>query len=216
MHFNCQSFKLSVAAALLLVGFGVARSQTAPLRGKVVMAQADGTTAPVVGAIIDVFRTDISGKWQTKTDKGGSFVFAGLPLGGTYIVAVSAPNARPEATGGIKLGPLPDGELPQPVTLIAGDGKRLTEAEAKEAAKGGGRSDASNKGESAADKAKREELIAKNKEIETSNKKIQESNKVVADSFKAGNVALAAGTDADKANKHEEAIKLYGDAVQQY
>src|SRR5205823_356899 len=44
----------------------------------------------------------------------------------------------------------------------------------------------------------------------------ENANKVIADSFKAGNTALLAANEADRANKHDEAMKLYGDAIQQY
>jgi tetratricopeptide (TPR) repeat protein len=57
-------------------------------------------------------------------------------------------------------------------------------------------------GESAADKAKREEILKKNAEIESNNKKAENSNKIVAETFKAGNAALAA-------KNYEEAVRQY-------
>jgi tetratricopeptide (TPR) repeat protein len=57
-------------------------------------------------------------------------------------------------------------------------------------------------GESAADKAKREEIIKKNAEIESKNKKVEESNKIVGESFKTGNAALSS-------KNYDEAIKQY-------
>ncbi len=59
-----------------------ASAQSGQLRGQVLMAQ-DGKEVPVAGAQIDVYRTDIAGKYNTKTDKKGDFVFAGLPFVGT-------------------------------------------------------------------------------------------------------------------------------------
>ena len=84
-------------------------------------------TVPAAGAQIDVFRTDVGGKYETKADKKGQFVFAGLPFVGTYVIAASAPNATPSAKGGAKAGREIDYEL----VLEPGDGRRLTEAEAK-------------------------------------------------------------------------------------
>src|SRR3989442_1296192 len=193
-------FTLIVAAAVLLSTAIAASAQTGQLRGHVIIKQADGTSVPAAGAQIDVFRTDLPGQYPTKADKKGQFVYAGLPYVGTYIIAASAPNAAPFAQGNVKAGRDTDYE----VVLSPGDGRRLTADEAKVAAAGGAStaSSSSKGGESAADKAKREELAKKNAEIEAKNKKIEESNKVVTDAFKAGNVAL-------NAKNYDEAIKQY-------
>ena len=122
-----------VAAVMLLVSNLAVSAQTGQLFGEVMMQQADGTTVPAAGATVDVYRTDISGKYETKTNKSGKFIFAGLPFVGTYIIAVSAPNARPDILHGVKAGR----EVNYKLTLVTGDGKRLTEAEAKAAANAG-------------------------------------------------------------------------------
>lgn len=179
-------------------------AQIGELRGHIVMVQADGTKAPVGDAIIDVFRTDIAGKYNAKTNKKGEFVFAGLPYVGTYIVAVSHPTAQPNWLPGVKAGRQIDYEI----TLSPGDGKRLTTEEIK-AATGppiGGRSGAKPAAESASDKAAREEMIRKNKELEEKNKKIGTSNEIVARTFKAGNEAF------DLKN-YDEAIKQYDEGI---
>ena len=75
---------------------------------------------------------------------------------------------------------------------------------------------ASSGGESAADKAKREELMKKNAEIEAGNKKITEANEIIARTFKAGNEALTAASAASKAKNSEEAIQKYTAAVTSY
>ncbi len=193
-------FTLIVAAAVLLSSAIAASAQTGQLRGHVVIKQADGTSAPGAGAQIDVFRTDLPGNYPTKADKKGQFVYAGLPYVGRYIIAASAPNAGPSALSGILVGRDTDYEI----VLGPGDGRRYTAEEAKAAIKPGARTATSSGGggESAADKAKREEIAKKNAEIETKNKKIEESNKVVTESFKAGNVAL-------NAKNYDEAIKQY-------
>ena len=205
-----------ITIAVLLFSALVASAQTGQLRGSVKLTGADGNAAPAAGAIIDVYRTDISGEFHTKTDKKGEWVFAGLPFVGTYVVSVSAPGARPSAIGGVKAGR----EIPVDVVLQAGDGKKLTQVEALALARGGAAAGPSTSGggggESAADKAKAAEIAKKNAEIEAKNKKIETSNQVVTEAFKAGNVALNAGNEADRANKHDEAIKFYSDAVQQY
>ena len=70
-----------LACAALLLSTGIAVSaQSGQLRGHVIMKNADGTTTPVAGAVIDVFRTDVAAKYETKTNKKGEFVLAGLPF----------------------------------------------------------------------------------------------------------------------------------------
>lgn len=206
-----------VVAVLVVSASLTTFAQVAELRGSVVMQQADGQKVPLADAQIDVFRTDISAKYNTKTNKKGEFVFAGLPFIGTYIVAASHPTARPNFIPGVKLG----GQTPVEITVTPGDGKRLTLEEIKGAggapasappAGGGSRSG----GESAADKAKREELMKKNAEIEASNKKITETNEIVGRTFKAGNEALTAANTASKAKSSEDAIQKYTAAVAAY
>src|SRR5205807_6129421 len=189
-------FTVTIAIFLALTAIS-AGAQIAPLRGTVKLVGTNGQAAPVAGALIDVFRTDIAADYHTKSDKKGESVFAGLPYVGTYIVAVSAPGAQANAKGGVKLS----SGVPIDVVLLPGDGKRLTLEEAKAAIASGSPTGGGGT-ESAADKAKREELLAKNKEIESSNAKVLEANKIVADSFTAGNAALAA-------KNYDEAIKQY-------
>jgi tetratricopeptide (TPR) repeat protein len=190
-----------VAAAMLLFGGLSASAQTGALNGEVVMQQADGTTVPVPGAQIDVYRVDVGGKYDTKTDKKGKFVFAGLPYIGTYVVAASAPNARPDVLGEVKAGR----DNVYKIVLTSGDGKRLTEAEAKAMANSSAAA-AGSGGESAAARKAREELLKKNAEIEAGNKKIEESNATVTSSFKAGNEAL-------NAKNYDVAISQYTTGV---
>jgi len=195
-------------------------AQVGELRGHVWMQQADGQKVPLADAQIDVFRTDISAKYNTKTSKKGEFVFAGLPFIGTYIVAASHPTAKPNWVPGVKAGR----DIPCEITVTPGDGKRLTIDEIKAASGGaanpsaasGGGGEKTGGGESAADKAKREELMKKNAEIEAKNKKITEANEVISRTFKTGNEALGAASAASKANNSEDAIAKYTAAVAAY
>jgi len=193
-------------------------AQVGELRGTVMMQQADGQKVPLADAQIDVFRTDMSAKYNTKTNKKGEFVFAGLPFVGTYTVAASHPTASPNFVPGVKAGR----EIPVEITVTPGSGKRLTFDEIKTAGGGTANPPAATGGssggtsESAADKAKREEMMKKNAEIEATNKKITESNEVIARTFKAGNEALQAAGAASKAKQSEDAIQKYTAAVAQY
>ena len=185
-------------------------AQVGELRGHVWMQQADGQKVLLADAQIDVFRTDMKAEYHTKTNKKGEFVFAGLPFIGEYIVSASHPTAGPNFVSHIKAGRGVDCEI----TVTPGSGKRLTLDEIEKA--GGTAAPTAAGAESAADKAKREEMLKKNAEIEASNKKITESNEVIARTFKAGNEALTAANTASRANNSDEAIQKFGDAVTQY
>jgi len=212
-------FGALVVAILVVTASISAVAQVGELRGTVMMKQADGTKVPLADAQIDVFRTDIKGEYKTKTNKKGEFVFAGIPFVGTYTVAASHPTARPNFIPGVKAGR----NVPVDIEVTPGDGKRLTFDEIKAA---GGASNApaantggsgnSGGGESAEDKAKREEMIRKNKEIEESNKKITATNEIIGRTFKAGNEALAAASAAAKAANSETAIQKYTEAITQF
>jgi tetratricopeptide (TPR) repeat protein len=197
-----RPFIFVIAVAVLVLGAISTAAQTGQLRGHVLLRQADGTTVKAADAVIDVYRTDLNGVYHTKTDKKGEFVFAGLPFIGRYIIAASMANAAPTFQAGVRVGQDIDFEL----VMNPGDGRKMTLDEIKkmQASSSGGETAGSNGGgtESAADKAKREELLKKNAEINNANKKAEDTNKVVGESFKAGNAALAA-------KNYEEAIKQY-------
>jgi tetratricopeptide (TPR) repeat protein len=204
----------ALAVAVLIASASLTTfAQVGELRGHVWMQQADGQKVPLADAQIDVFRTDMAAKYQTKTNKKGEFVFAGLPFVGTYTVAASHPTAAPNFVPGVKAGR----EIPCEITVTPGTGKRLTLEEIKAA--GGGSSAAAGgatAAPSAADKAKMEELMKKNAEIEAGNKKISEANEIIARTFKAGNEALSAANLAAKEKKSDDAIQKYTAAVASY
>src|SRR6516165_2916498 len=118
-----RSYVLSgiVATAVLLFSAILVSAQTDQMRGSVKLSGADGTQTPVAGAVIDVYRTDMKSEYHTKTDKKGEWVFAGLPLVGTYTVSVSAPGAAPNVRAGVKA----HGDQPIDIVLSPGDGKKL-------------------------------------------------------------------------------------------
>jgi tetratricopeptide (TPR) repeat protein len=190
-------FVFFLMAALSLVAF----AQTAPVRGVVEMTQADGKKVPVVGALIECFRTDIKGKFPgPKTDKKGVFVFAGLPLGGLFTLSVSGQGISPQIYPNVKAG------REDIVILVnAGDGKRLTEDEVRNGtatavAKNGG-------GELTAEQKK---LMAEEQKkidaVKANNAKIEESNKIILRVYDEGNVAL-------KANNYDLAIAKFSEGI---
>ena len=205
----------TIAAAMILAFAAVTTSaQVGELRGHVLMQQADGSTVPLADAVIDVYRTDVKGEYHTKTNKKGEFVFAGLPFVGEYTIVASHPTAKPNFLSGFKVGRQVDANI----TVTPGNGGKLTLDDLKNAAgsAAAGNASSANKGESPADRAKREEMMRKNAEIEEKNKKITASNEVINRTFKAGNDLLAAGNTAIKAGNSEEGIQKITEAIAQY
>ena len=194
-----------LATATLIASISIAASaQVGQLRGHVTLKQADGTVVPAAGAMVDVFRVDMSGKSNAKTDKKGEFVFAGLFYAGDYIIAVSLPGAQPTYQPGVKVGR----DVDYALELTApGDGRQLTLAEIKTLIGNKGPASGGGAKESAEDRAKREELIKKNAEIAASNEKAKSSNEIVSRAFKAGNDAL-------KAKNYDEAIARFDEGLQ--
>ena len=160
-------------------------AQNGQLRGQVTIKQADGTIVPAADAIVDIFRMDLPGDFQLKTNKKGEFVHAGLPVQANFTLAVSMPGAQPYYLPNVRSGRPEDYKI----ELSPGDGRRLTRADLQTLmarAPGAGGATSSD------DKAKREELMRKNAEIEAANKRAEASNAIVDRTFKAGNAALKA------------------------
>jgi len=178
---------LATFAAVFFFG-SAALAQNAPVAGTVEMKKADGTSAPVEGALIEVFRTDIKASGPSdKTDKKGHFSFAGLQLGATFVISVSAPGAQPTYFPGVRPG---RGTDDLKITLSEGDGRRLTPDEVREllAQSAGGQT-----GELTEEQKKQQaEFEAKKKEVEEKNKKIQQETAIIEASLKEGNDAFTA------------------------
>ena len=202
-----RRYFLPVLASLTLIASAslFAYAQTGQLRGHVTLRQADGTIVPAADAAVDVYRTDISGKFNAKTDKKGDFVFAGLPYTGDYIIGVSLAGAQPSYQGGVKAGRDVEYKIEM---IMPGDGKRLTLEEIRSlmsrGGAGGGTGGAAK--ETAEDRAKRAELIKKNEEITANNKKAETSNEIINRAFRAGN-------DAIKAKNYDLAITQYDEGI---
>lgn len=205
--FRRYFFPVLAGITLIISADLIASAQVGQLRGHVVLKQADGTKIPASEAAIDVFRTDLSGKYTTKANKKGEFVFAGLPYVGTYIVAASHPSAQPNWASSVKAGRDTD----YMIELSPGDGRRLTLDEIKglSSNRGANRSSgepAEARPASAEEKAKRAEEEKKIAEIAAKNEKAMKSNEVVARTFQAGN-------DAFTAKNYDVAIAQYEEGL---
>jgi hypothetical protein len=197
------------AAVVLAASAVVASAQSTQVNGKVTMKQADGTVVPVVGAQIDIYRTDIKADYHITTNKKGEYVHTGLPFVGTYTIAVSAPGASPTSLAKQRFTQ----DTRRDFELKPGDGSRLTleQANAGGAGGGGGGSAAGGgapRGESKEDKAAREAREKEIAEIEKKNADITKSNETVGNAFKAGNAALFATPP-----RLDEAITFYREGL---
>ncbi len=186
---------------IIIAGFGSAYAQTAPVTGKVELLKADGTREPVVGALVEPYRSDIKASAPAaKTNGKGEFSFAGMQLGSTFFLAVSGPGISPTYIVDVKAG-----QERLIITASPGDGTRLTEEQVRlgaAAAKTGG------KAEQTADQKKAQaEYEAQVKEVEAKNQKATKVNEVVGRAIKEGN-------DAFTAKNYDLAIAKYDEGIQ--
>jgi tetratricopeptide (TPR) repeat protein len=197
-------FRTTIAALVVAAAGVIASAQTVQITGKVTLKQADGTEAPVEGAKIDIFRTDIKQEFHLKSNKKGEYLHAGIPFGGTFTLAVCAPGARPTFSSGLRLSQQPNNNF----VLQPGDGTCLTldqikAAGATSAAPSGGTAASA---ESADAKKAREEFEKEKARVEEANAKIAASNEIVKKEFEAGNAAFTA-------KNYDEAIAAYDRAL---
>jgi tetratricopeptide (TPR) repeat protein len=194
--------------AVLLAGSVSAFAQTGPVGGEVKLKKADGTIVPVADATVEAFRTDIAkgAMPAAKTNKKGEFHFVGFQLGHRFVLSVSGAGIGPRVQPDVKAG-----MENIVINVEEGDGRKLTEVEAREAAKS---SASAPTGEmSAADKAKQAELIKKNAEIDAKNKKLQAEDEVARAAAKDGFAALEAKNYDLAISKFDEGITAVPDYV---
>jgi tetratricopeptide (TPR) repeat protein len=196
---------LAAAVALLST---VVLAQTSQVEGTVKLKEADGSTKLAAGVLIDIYRLDIKGHYDVKTDKNGHFVRLGLPVQGTYLFVFSGPGAMPTWMNNVRISQMPVVDT----TLDPGDGRTLTLEEiqkqiAQQKTGGGGGAPAP-KAVSPADKAK---LEAAQKEMEANAKEgkdLQASFDAAVKHFNEG-VKLKAASNYEAAlSEFEESTKL--------
>ena len=196
-----KSYLLVIFAAIVPLAFSVtAYAQLSPLGGTVVL-QKEGKGEPVANALIEVFRTDAKGYYKTQTNKKGEFRFIGV-LYGDYVVAASAPNASPTVLGNVKAG-----QEDLRLVLDTGDGRKYTEAEARQAATNTPKSDGTESGGLTEDQKKQQEdFEKKNAEITAKNEKIKNAD---ATAIKAN----AEGQAALKAENYDLAVAKFNEGI---
>jgi tetratricopeptide (TPR) repeat protein len=135
---------------------------------------------PMVGAMVKIDRTDIKAHYQVKTDKKGHYLYAGLPVPGTYSVSIVVDGKDQLVQQGV---PLRGGD-PVEVPIDLSQGAAAQQAAEQKAATQQATLDAG-RHETAAEKAAREKA---EKEREEALKK----NKELNDAFNAGMAASQA------------------------
>jgi len=98
MSFPLKSLALS-GLALLFLSLP-AFSQTSTIEGTV----KDPDGKPLVGAVVNIDRTDIKAHYALKTDKKGHYGHYGLPYGGTYDVSVVVDGQTRDFVKGVHTG----------------------------------------------------------------------------------------------------------------
>ena len=187
---------------MLIVFSGPAFSQTtAPVRGVVKLQQPDGTKVPVADVLVEPFRVDVdAGKPpSTKTNKNGEFTFVGFPLGQKYVLSFSGAAISPAISPTVQ----PGAENVEMI-VFPGDGKPLTEAEVRAAAK------KAPDGVSTASEADRKKAEA---EYQKQVAKITEQNKKAENTNKIVNTVLKEGNDAFTAKNYDLAISKYDEGI---
>lgn len=206
------SRKFLLVVALFALCATAALAQNAPVRGEVKLKKADGTIVPVADATIDAYRTDIdSGKMPSATtNKRGEFNFVGFPPGQRYVLAVSGPGIGPRIQPDVK------GGMERVIFMVdEGDGRRLNEAEAREAAKLAAEvpSGTLSAEQQQAAAKQRAEFEKKNAEIKAKNEKIQADDAVARRADIEGKAALEAKNYDLAIAKFDEGIAAVPDYV---
>lgn len=199
--FRKNYFTLLLITVFFLASGITVFAQNASVLGRVELTKADGSKAPVSGALVEIFRLDQRVKMPTdKTDKRGNFSFAGVPLGGKYVLAVSGPGIAPAILPNISAG-MDNIVIP----VNEGDGKRWTEEEVKQSVSSRTTTTTTTTPTVSEDDKKREEEIKKqNEAVLAENEKIKKANEIINASQKEGNAAYKAGNYDLAITKYEE------------
>jgi tetratricopeptide (TPR) repeat protein len=198
---------------VLFLSAGIsAFAQTAPVRGRVELKKADGTIEKVDKAVIDIYRTDGKGKLPSgKTDKNGTFGFAGVLVGQTFAIAVSAPGIKPEVYPNVRAG-MED----IVITVYEGDGKRWTEEEARQAlsnAQSTAKSNTQNTGEAAAPKQSTEEQKKAEAEYQKQVAEVTAKNEKVKNINAVVQKSLTEGSSAYKEKNYDVALTRFDEGI---
>lgn len=194
---------LTSIAVIVTVCAGViaASAQGAQVRGEVKLTKADGTVVPAAGVLVEVFQTDANkgSLPSATTNKRGEFIFVQFPFGKTYALSVSGPGISPMIEPGVKAG-----RENIVISVKEGDGKKLTEAEVRQALTTALPAAGSQMTEE--EKKAAAEQEAKRVEIQAKNDKIEKENAIINKSLQDGNAAFGA-------KNYDLAVSAYTDGI---
>lgn len=196
-------YKTIAVFALSLVGGIAVFAQTYPITGMVELKNADDTTKPVEGALVEIYRIDQKGaSLKDKTNKRGEFSFAGVVAGGTYILSISGPGISPALSQNLKAG-----ASDVKILVSSGDGKRLTEDEVRAMLAGAPATPTEVAEYTEESKKAEEERLKMIAEYEANKKKIESRNE-------QRNQLLADGLKAFEAKNYDVAIVKFGEGYE--
>jgi tetratricopeptide (TPR) repeat protein len=195
---------LFALAVVTILFSSLALAQQGAVRGKVVGISEGGSSAPVEGAVIEIYRLDISQKFQTKTDKKGEY-FHSLPAFGEYAIGISGAGFTPLASSKFKV--VSDAPIEQNFELAPGDGSKLTLEQVKNYTK-----QAAPAGSAPVDAKKAQEeqakLAAERERIAKENEKIKAQFGDMKKHFETG-IALNQKQDYEGAiNEFKQAVAI--------
>lgn len=202
--FRKTYFTFLLTIALTIAGASAVSAQNSgPIRGMVFMTK-DGVKTPVEGAVVDSYRAQGTGKLSTKTNRKGEFQYAGFLLGQEYLLAVSGAGLHPTVYPKVRAYM----ENIQ-IEVVAGDGKVLTEAEAKGAATTA--LPAKDAEMSAAEKERAAAYEKEKQKVETSNADIEKKNALAMRVAKEGSEAFNTKQYDVALAKYDEGIEAIPD-----
>ncbi|MEO8071630.1 MAG: tetratricopeptide repeat protein [Acidobacteriota bacterium] len=211
--FRKNYFTFLLMLALFAVSGSVVFAQTAPVSGRIEMKKADGSSEPVAGALVEVFRTDQKGKFPSdKTGKKGDFAFAGLPLGATFAFSISGPKIAPRLVPNIRAGA--DNLV---IVVAEGDGKKMTEEEVRQSLAAPAASTTNTGAATAEAPVAAKEMTAEQKkakeeydkqvtEVNSKNEKAKNANAIISK-------VVAEGSKAFEAKNYDLAITKFDEGI---
>jgi tetratricopeptide (TPR) repeat protein len=180
---------LALAAAGMAFLAFTSLAQVVPIEGTV--KGPDGK--PIQGAVIKITRTDIKGEYPAKTDKKGHYINIGVPIGGTFNVALFIDGKQVDVVNGVRTG----GEM-KPVDFdlkAAQKDNSARQAELQKAMETGKASEELTRGMTAEQKAQLD------KQMKESSEKMKKKSEL--------NDAFNAGMAAKEAKQWDQAIASF-------
>jgi tetratricopeptide (TPR) repeat protein len=200
-----------VAVAALLSANVFAQAGLTQIEGTVKIKGPDGKMTPVPGALVDIYRTDIKGHWDVKTDKSGHYIRLGMSYVGDYVIIASGPGMQPTFVNGVKLSQT------QVVDVVAapGDGGKLTLEQVQASASGKGKAPGSGGpgGPSQTSTAPPSQDKGKAEAADKAAKEQQAKNSELQATFDAGIKHYNTGVELKKASKMMEALSEFEQAA---